>query len=339
MAATYVAICIHSWFRKPGHRCNSSLSLSLLSQVPPFFSSSKYITILPALITVLCAGAMLAPSTANIFLSAQARGQAQTLQHVEKNKNNLSRFRPLTKSSTDNWTTVCAWGGSSSRQNGKNPVRHSWNLLENTYTQFALICHLASSIHRPGYGWHCIVQHAAHGCLRNSLSFFLLLSNNKRIATNTARNDKLKLARQDCRRRNYAETAIKEQRGKKTEQATFCCFLLLFVFVHCLLLPCNSFSLQCLAQATQAGCPRRHLPSRRVDSSRTRFGVMPNHASAEKYGMKSAYTDDFQNTWAQVSLHKGYRLDDGTRESFETSRVATTFPPPLLLPHGFLACI
>lgn len=125
MAATYVAICIHSWFRKPGHRCNSSLSLSLLSQVPPFFSSSKYITILPALITVLCAGAMLAPSTANIFLSAQARGQAQTLQHVEKNKNNLSRFRPLTKSSTDNWTTVCAWGGSSSRQNGKNPVRHS----------------------------------------------------------------------------------------------------------------------------------------------------------------------------------------------------------------------
>lgn len=116
----YTAICIHSWLRKPGHHCNSSL----LSQVPPS-SSSQNITILPALITVLCAGAMLAPFTATTFLSAQARGRAHTLQHVEKkNLNSLARCLPLTESSIDNWTTVCA-GGSSSRQNGKNPVRHS----------------------------------------------------------------------------------------------------------------------------------------------------------------------------------------------------------------------
>lgn len=81
------------------------------------------------------------------------------------------------------------------------------------------------------------MQHAAHGCLRNSLSFFLLLSNNTRIATNTARNDKLKLARQDnCRRRNYAETAIKEQRGKKQNKqrfAAFCCCLFLCTAFYC----------------------------------------------------------------------------------------------------------
>uniref|UniRef100_A0A131YA42 Uncharacterized protein n=1 Tax=Rhipicephalus appendiculatus TaxID=34631 RepID=A0A131YA42_RHIAP len=56
-----------------------------------------------------------------------------------------------------------------------------------------------------------------------SLSFFPL-HNNTCIATNAARNDKLKLGRRDnCQGRNYTETARKEQR-EKAEQATFCHF-------------------------------------------------------------------------------------------------------------------
>lgn len=66
MHSVYTAVCIYSWFRKPGHRCNS-FSLSILSRVLRFSSRPQSITILPALITVLCAGAMLAPFTTAPF--------------------------------------------------------------------------------------------------------------------------------------------------------------------------------------------------------------------------------------------------------------------------------
>lgn len=118
----YTAVCIHSWFRKPGHHCNSSLSsftgttLLLLTEYHnPACTDHSFV----------CRSDACSIHCHHLSLSlCPGTGPGTYLATRGKEELKLARCLPLTESSIDNWTTVCA-GGSSSRQNGKNPVRHS----------------------------------------------------------------------------------------------------------------------------------------------------------------------------------------------------------------------